>query len=88
MSKSRSLAALSTDKQSMANQLRELRQAPDRLGWQVTGEFIDRGLTPSRSNLRHVGAERSAREVLEVVGQSTVRTTGERPTGHHGYALP
>ena len=34
-------ARVSTDKQSTENQLRELRQTAERLGWTVVGEFVD-----------------------------------------------
>src|SRR4030095_8406716 len=41
-------ARVSTDKQSTANQLRELREAAERLGWGVAGEFIDHGISGSK----------------------------------------
>src|ERR1035437_8715346 len=41
-------ARVSTDRQSTENQLRELRQAADRLGWQVAGEFVDRGISGAK----------------------------------------
>ena len=39
---------VSTDKQSTANQLLELRQAAERLGWEVVGEFIDHGISGAK----------------------------------------
>ena len=38
-------ARVSTDKQSTNNQLRELRQAAERLGWDVVDEFVDHGIS-------------------------------------------
>ena len=41
-------ARVSTDRQSTENQLRELRQAAERLGWLVVGEFIDHGISGAK----------------------------------------
>lgn len=41
-------ARVSTDKQSTENQLRELREVADRLGWNVVGEFVDRGISGAK----------------------------------------
>ena len=41
-------ARVSTDRQSTENQLRELRQAAERLGWEVAGEFVDRGISGAK----------------------------------------
>ncbi|MEO6623866.1 MAG: recombinase family protein [Burkholderiaceae bacterium] len=41
-------ARVSTDKQSTENQLRELRQAAERLGWEVVQEFVDRGISGAK----------------------------------------
>ena len=41
-------ARVSTDRQSTENQLRELRQAAERLGWVVVGEFIDHGISGAK----------------------------------------
>ena len=41
-------ARVSTDKQSTGNQLRELRQAAERLGWEVVGEFVDHGVSGAK----------------------------------------
>ena len=41
-------ARVSTDKQSTENQLRELRQAAERLGWEVVNEFVDRGISGAK----------------------------------------
>jgi len=44
-------ARVSTDKQSTENQLRELRQAAERLGWEVAQEFVDRGISGAKGGL-------------------------------------
>lgn len=41
-------ARVSTDKQSTENQLRELRQAAERLGWEVVSEFVDKGISGAK----------------------------------------
>lgn len=41
-------ARVSTDRQSTENQLRELREAAERLGWEVVEEFIDRGISGAK----------------------------------------
>lgn len=41
-------ARVSTDRQSTENQLSELRQAAERLGWDVVEEFVDRGISGAK----------------------------------------
>ena len=41
-------ARVSTDRQSAENQLRELRQTAERLGWEVVGEFVDTGISGAK----------------------------------------
>lgn len=41
-------ARVSTDKQSTENQLIELRGAAARMGWEVVGEFVDRGISGAK----------------------------------------
>ena len=41
-------ARVSTDHQSVANQLRELREVGDRLGWVICAEFTDRGVSGAK----------------------------------------
>ncbi len=41
-------ALVSTNGQSVTNQLRELRQVAKRQGWKVVGEFIDRGVSGAK----------------------------------------
>jgi DNA invertase Pin-like site-specific DNA recombinase len=42
-------ARVSTAGQTTENQLRELRDAADRMGWQVAAEFIDHGISGAKS---------------------------------------
>lgn len=42
-------ARVSTAGQTTENQLRELRDAADRLGWHVVGEFVDHGISGAKS---------------------------------------
>ncbi len=41
-------ARVSTNGQSVTNQLRELRQVAKRQGWKVVGEFMDRGVSGAK----------------------------------------
>ncbi len=41
-------ARVSTNGQTVTNQLRELRQVANRQGWKVVGEFIDRGVSGAK----------------------------------------
>lgn len=41
-------ARVSTDRQSTENQLVELRAAAARMGWEVVGEFVDRGISGAK----------------------------------------
>lgn len=41
-------ARVSTDKQSTENQLSELRGVAARMGWEVVGEFVDRGISGAK----------------------------------------
>jgi DNA invertase Pin-like site-specific DNA recombinase len=41
-------ARVSTNGQTTENQLRELRQAAARLGWEVAGEFVDHGISGAK----------------------------------------
>ena len=42
-------ARVSTDHQTTANQLRELQEVAERHGWDVVGEYIDRGQSGSKA---------------------------------------
>jgi DNA invertase Pin-like site-specific DNA recombinase len=44
-------ARVSTDRQTTDNQIRELRQAAERLGWQVDQEFTDRGISGAKGRM-------------------------------------
>jgi DNA invertase Pin-like site-specific DNA recombinase len=41
-------ARVSTDGQSVENQLRELRAVAERHGWEVIGEFVDKGISGAK----------------------------------------
>jgi len=41
-------ARVSTDQQTAANQLAELRSAADRMGWEVAGEFVDHAVSGAK----------------------------------------
>ena len=41
-------ARVSTNGQTTENQVRELRQAAARLGWEVSGEFVDHGISGAK----------------------------------------
>ena len=41
-------ARVSTDSQTVANQLEALREAGQRLGWHIVGEFTDRGISGAK----------------------------------------
>jgi DNA invertase Pin-like site-specific DNA recombinase len=41
-------ARVSTDRQSTNNQLVQLRETAERLGWEVSGEFIDKGISGAK----------------------------------------
>lgn len=41
-------ARVSTDHQSVTNQLRELREVGERLGWDIRAEFTDRGISGAK----------------------------------------
>jgi DNA invertase Pin-like site-specific DNA recombinase len=41
-------ARVSTDRQTAENQLGELREAADRLGWMVAAEFVDQGISGAK----------------------------------------
>jgi DNA invertase Pin-like site-specific DNA recombinase len=41
-------ARVSTDAQTMENQLRELRAAAERAGWHIVGEFVDHAVSGAR----------------------------------------
>jgi DNA invertase Pin-like site-specific DNA recombinase len=41
-------ARVSTDRQTTENQLQELREAAKHLGWEVVGEYVDRGISGAK----------------------------------------
>jgi DNA invertase Pin-like site-specific DNA recombinase len=73
-------ARVSTDRQSTENQLRELRQTAERLGWEVVGEFIDTGISGAkgRKDLPQLDAllKGVARKDFDVVASWSVDRLG------------
>jgi DNA invertase Pin-like site-specific DNA recombinase len=49
---------VSTDKQTVENQLRELRQIADRRGWQVVEEYQDAGISGAKGRKDRPGLDR------------------------------
>jgi DNA invertase Pin-like site-specific DNA recombinase len=49
---------VSTDKQTVENQLRELRQIADRRGWQVVEEYHDAGISGAKGRKDRPGLDR------------------------------
>ena len=50
-------ARVSTDGQTTENQLRELRTAAERNGWQVVAEFVDRGISGAKGRHQRPGLD-------------------------------
>jgi DNA invertase Pin-like site-specific DNA recombinase len=48
MHKRAAIVRVSTDKQTVENQLRELRQIAERRGWEVVEEYHDAGISGSK----------------------------------------
>jgi DNA invertase Pin-like site-specific DNA recombinase len=53
---------VSTDKQTVENQLRELRQIAERRGWQVVEEFQDAGISGAKGRDQRPGLDRMLKE--------------------------
>jgi len=53
---------VSTDKQTVENQLRELRQIAERRGWQVVEEYSDAGISGSKGRDQRPGLDRMLRD--------------------------
>lgn len=56
-------ARVSTDHQSVTNQLRELRESAARLGWTVNGEFVDRGISGATGRQGRPGLDKMLKGV-------------------------
>ena len=73
-------ARVSTDRQSTENQLRELRQAAERLGWLVAAEFVDHGISGARGRAERPRLDAMlrgiARKEFDVVGAWSVDRLG------------
>ena len=55
MKKAAIYVRVSTDKQSVENQLRELRQIAERRGWKVVHEYHDAGISDSKGRKARPG---------------------------------
>jgi len=53
---------VSTDKQTVENQLRELRQIAERRGWQVVEEYHDAGISGAKGRDQRPGLDRMLRD--------------------------
>ena len=53
---------VSTDKQTVENQLRELRQIAERRGWQVVEEYHDAGISGSKGRDQRPGLDRMLKD--------------------------
>ena len=53
---------VSTDKQTVENQLRELRQIAERRGWQVVAEYHDAGISGAKGRERRPGLDQMLKD--------------------------
>jgi DNA invertase Pin-like site-specific DNA recombinase len=53
---------VSTDKQTVENQMRELRQIAERRGWQVVEEYSDAGISGSKGRDQRPGLDRMLKD--------------------------
>ncbi len=54
-------ARVSTNGQTVTNQLRELRQVAKRQGWKVVAEFMDRGVSGAKGRAQRPSSISSAK---------------------------
>lgn len=64
-------ARVSTDHQTTTNQLRELRTAAKRMGWELDGEYIDKGISGAKGREQRPAFDRmlkaAARREFDVI---------------------
>src|SRR6476620_11330203 len=53
---------VSTDKQTVENQLRELRQIAERRGWQIVEEYHDAGISGAKGRDQRPGLDRMLKD--------------------------
>jgi DNA invertase Pin-like site-specific DNA recombinase len=58
-------ARVSTDQQTTANQLRELRAVAERRGWTVTAEHVDRGISGAKGREQRPAFDQLCRDVTQ-----------------------
>ena len=79
---------VSTDKQTIENQLRELRQIAKRRGWEVVHEYHDAGISGSKGREARPGLDEMLNDPEAAVrcrhglGDRPTRTLAHRPPGH------
>jgi DNA invertase Pin-like site-specific DNA recombinase len=77
-------ARVSTDHQSVTNQMRELREVAERLGWDVRGEFTDKGISGTKGREGRPGLDRMLKGVtrgeLDLVAAWSVDRLGRSLT--------
>jgi DNA invertase Pin-like site-specific DNA recombinase len=56
------LCAVSTDKQTVENQIRELRQIAERRGWQVVEEYRDAGISGAKGRDNRPGLDQMLKD--------------------------
>ncbi len=71
-------ARVSTGSQSTENQLRELREAAERLGWVVVAEYVDHGISGAKGRKDRPPAGRNAQgRVPQGVRRGGVLVSGQ-----------
>jgi len=80
---------VSTDKQTIENQLRELRQIAERRGWEVVHEYHDAGISGAKRRESRPGLDQMLKDAqrrrFDVVMAWAIDRLGQflnRPTGH------
>src|SRR5262249_59550406 len=53
---------VSTDKQTVENQIRELRQIAERRGWEVVGEYRDAGISGAKGRENRPGVDQMLKD--------------------------
>src|SRR5262249_31136648 len=84
---------VSTDKQSIENQVAALRQIAERRGWEVVEQYHDAGISGSKGRDKRPGldqmlkdASRRKFDVINGVGDRPAWAVAYCPAGHHPNA--
>ncbi len=82
-------ARVSTDSQTVANQLEALREAGQRLGWQVVHEFSDRGISGAKGRDKRPAFDQLLKEVtrgkVDLIASWSVDRLGRSLTDLLGF---